>query len=144
LEDAGVSKLVLLCDDELPILRAVEFKLKKVGFSVKIAQNGEAAWSIIQESVPDLIVSDYQMPVLDGLELAKRVRQNPNTQRVPFILLTGKGFELDHEELRLRLGITRVLSKPFSPRELVEHAMQILQGAPCGDESCTQEVAQTI
>ncbi|MGB9880312.1 MAG: response regulator, partial [Anaerolineae bacterium] len=62
-----MTKRILLCDDELPILRAVEFKLKKVGFSVMVAQNGEAAWAVIRESLPDLIVSDYQMPILDGL-----------------------------------------------------------------------------
>jgi len=133
-----VTKLILLCDDELPILRAVEFKLRKVGFSVKLAQNGEVAWAVIQEAAPDLIVSDYQMPILDGLELAKRVRENPATQHIPFILLTGKGFELDQEDLRARLGITRVLSKPFSPRELVEEATKILQSAEFGSESAAE------
>ncbi|MBC7352996.1 MAG: response regulator [Thermogutta sp.] len=133
-----MTKLILLCDDELPILRAVEFKLKKVGFSVKLAQNGEIAWAMIQEAAPDLIVSDYQMPILDGLELAKRVRENRETQHIPFILLTGKGFELDQEDLRSRLGITRVLSKPFSPRELVEEATKILQSAEYGDEPAAQ------
>jgi len=133
-----VTKLILLCDDELPILRAVEFKLRKVGFSVKLAQNGEVAWAVIQEAAPDLIVSDYQMPILDGLELAKRVRENPATQHIPFILLTGKGFELDQEDLRARLGITRVLSKPFSPRELVEEATKILQSAEYGSESAAE------
>lgn len=133
-----MTKLILLCDDELPILRAVEFKLRKVGFSVKLAQNGEVAWAVIQEAAPDLIVSDYQMPILDGLELAKRVRENPATQHIPFILLTGKGFELDQEDLRARLGITRVLSKPFSPRELVEEATKILQSAEYGSESAAE------
>lgn len=133
-----MTKLILLCDDELPILRAVEFKLRKVGFSVKLAQNGEVAWAVIQEAAPDLIVSDYQMPILDGLELAKRVRENPATQHIPFILLTGKGFELDQEDLRARLGITRVLSKPFSPRELVEEATKILQSAEFGSESAAE------
>lgn len=133
-----MTKLILLCDDELPILRAVEFKLRKVGFSVKLAQNGEVAWAVIQEAAPDLIVSDYQMPILDGLELAKRVRENRATQHIPFILLTGKGFELDQEDLRARLGITRVLSKPFSPRELVEEATKILQSAEFGSESAAE------
>ena len=138
-----MTKRILLCDDELPILRAVEFKLKKVGFSVMVAQNGEAAWAVIRESLPDLIVSDYQMPILDGLGLAKRVRENPTTQHIPFILLTGKGFELDQEELRARLGITRVLSKPFSPRELVEQATEILQGAQYNSESAAKPYGET-
>lgn len=121
-----MSKSILLCDDELPILRAVEFKLKRAGFIVRLAQNGESAWNMIQEAPPDLIVSDYQMPRLDGLELAKKLHAAGLTARIPFLLLTGKGFELDHQALREEFGITDILPKPFSPRELLERAIRIL------------------
>lgn len=121
-----MSKAILLCDDELPILRAVEFKLKRAGFIVRLAQDGESAWSMIQEALPDLIVSDYQMPRLDGLGLAKRLHDAGLTARIPFLLLTGKGFELDHDTIKEEYGITEVLPKPFSPRELLERAVRIL------------------
>jgi len=117
---------VLLCDDEFPILKAAEFKLKRAGFAVECAQDGETAWSVISKVFPDLIISDYQMPRLDGIELLARVRGFEPTRETPFILLTGKGFELDREKLEKTLKVTEVLPKPFSPRDLLERVVSIL------------------
>jgi two-component system alkaline phosphatase synthesis response regulator PhoP len=111
---------ILICDDDVAILRAVEFKLKRSGFNVRAAGDGQEAWELAQQEVPDLVVTDCQMPRLDGLGLATRLRQDPRTAALPILMLTAKGFELDVADVTSRLGITAVIAKPFSPRELVE------------------------
>ena len=111
---------ILICDDDVAILRAVEYKLKRSGFTVRAAGDGQEAWELAQQEVPDLVVTDCQMPRLDGLGLATRLRQDPRTATLPILMLTAKGFELDVADVTSRLGITAVIAKPFSPRELVE------------------------
>jgi two-component system alkaline phosphatase synthesis response regulator PhoP len=115
---------ILLCDDEVTILRAAMFKLERSGFSVEDALDGEEAWSKILQQPPDVLVSDYQMPRLDGLGLIERIRSRPEFDDMEILLLTAKGFELPIQELVTRWRIRKVLPKPFSPRELV----QIIQG----------------
>jgi len=70
-----VTYRVLLCDDEIPILRAAEFKIKKAGHEVRVASDGEEAWGLIREQMPDVLVTDCQMPRLDGLGLVRRLKQ---------------------------------------------------------------------
>jgi two-component system, OmpR family, alkaline phosphatase synthesis response regulator PhoP len=111
-------KRLLLCDDEVHILRAAEFKLKKAGYQVSVAFDGQEGWEAIQHQMPDLVVTDYQMPRLDGLQLIARCREHEDTQHLPIILLTAKGMELDQQDLVGRFNLTAILSKPFSPREL--------------------------
>jgi two-component system, OmpR family, alkaline phosphatase synthesis response regulator PhoP len=115
-----MSKYVLMCDDEPMIIRAAEIKLRNAGFEVHICCDGEAAWECIQQRRPDLLISDCQMPRLGGLELLKRLRENEATRDLPVYMLTGKGFELPIDELRERYGLLGVISKPFSPRELLK------------------------
>jgi two-component system alkaline phosphatase synthesis response regulator PhoP len=111
---------IFLCDDDVAILRAVEFKLLRSGFEVRTAGDGQEAWQQIDREIPDLLVTDCQMPRLDGLGLCARLRDDPRTARLPILMLTAKGFELDVADVTSRLGITAVIAKPFSPRELVE------------------------
>jgi len=117
---------ILLCDDEIHILRAAEFKLKRAGFDVQTASDGEEAWAAICERIPDIVVSDCQMPRLDGLGLAQRIRETPATQHLPMIVLSAKGFELSFEELSTRFNVRAVMAKPFSPRELLETVNAVL------------------
>jgi DNA-binding response OmpR family regulator len=118
---------VLLCDDEVHIIRAAEFKFQRSGFDVRTANNGEEAWQRISERKPDLVITDCQMPVLDGLGLAKRIHETPDTCDIPVLMLTGKGFEIPRTGEWKEYGISQVLPKPFSPRELVAKAQQILE-----------------
>ena len=118
---------LLLCDDELHILRAAEFKFKRAGFEVRCAGDGQEGWELIQEEMPDLVLTDYQMPRLDGIELVQRIRGTPKTAHLPVIMLTAKGFELKDEHLRDELNIAKILAKPFSPRELLAHVSQLLE-----------------
>ena len=118
---------VLLCDDEVHILRAAEFKFTKAGYDVRCAGDGEEAWELIQQRKPDLVITDCQMPRLDGLGLAQRIHKDANTTDIPVLMLTGKGFEIPRTDKWREHGIVQVLPKPFSPRELIVKAQQILE-----------------
>lgn len=119
-------KKVLLCDDETHILRAAQIKLTRCGYDVQCAGDGLAAWELIQRDVPDILVTDLQMPRMDGFELSRRVRQNPTTAHLPILMLTAKGFEESYTETALRCGVLAVLPKPFSARELAHCIGSIL------------------
>ena len=84
-----------------------------------IRPNGYAIWEAIQRETPSLVITDYQMPRMDGLELVQRMREDPATRDVPAFLLTAKGFELDGNQLMQEHGVTEMMIKPFSPRELL-------------------------
>jgi len=139
MSDATASN-VLLVDDELHILRVAEFKLKQQGYQVTCASDGEEAWEQFQKQVPDIVVTDLQMPRLDGLQLITRIRENPGTESLPVILLTAKGFELTHTETFERHGVFDVVAKPFSPRDLCLRVGLALSGAD--PESSPQLAAQ--
>ncbi len=121
-----MAKRVLLCDDEIHILRAAEFKLKRAGYDVQIAGDGEEAWEAIQAQRPDLLVTDFQMPRLDGLGLVQRLRNHAETADLPVIMLTAKGFEISPDELAEKWHVLAVMAKPFSPRELLQNVQKCL------------------
>src|SRR5262245_8369803 len=125
---------LLLCDDEIHILRASEFKFTRAGFDVRCASDGEEGWAAIQERLPDMVITDCQMPRLDGLGLARRIQQTPETNHIPVLMLSGKGFELPRTDTWRELGIVQILPKPFSPRELLAKVQEILaaRGTPVG------------
>ena len=126
-----MSKRILLCDDEVHILRAAEFKFRRAGYEVLCANDGEEAWELIQRNAPDVVVTDCQMPRLNGLGLAERIHATLATSQIPVIMLTGKGFELSPEDLKEHYGVRLLLGKPFSPRELFQHVEAVLGlGAP--------------
>ena len=121
-----MQKNILLCDDEVHIVRAAEFKFRKAGYNVRCASNGEEAWTAILEAKPDILITDCQMPYLDGPGLCARIRENPETRDLPVLMLTAKGFELQHTDTAKQLGILAVIAKPFSPRELLQQVEQAL------------------
>jgi two-component system alkaline phosphatase synthesis response regulator PhoP len=131
-----MSKRILLCDDEIHILRAAEFKFKRAGYEVVLAGDGQEGWERIQEQLPDVVVTDCQMPRLNGLALAKRIKDDPVTCHVPVIMLSGKGFELSEQELREKYGIHSLVGKPFSPRELLQRVETILHGGEVAVDGC--------
>jgi two-component system, OmpR family, alkaline phosphatase synthesis response regulator PhoP len=125
-----MSKKVLLCDDEIHILRAAEIKVGRAGYEVRIAHDGEEAWELILQDQPDVLVTDVQMPRCDGFELSRRIRNHAATRDLPILMLTAKGFELEHREVAEKWGIVAILAKPFSPRELVRRIDRILGAVP--------------
>ena len=117
---------ILLCDDEPYILRAAEFKLLRAGFEVECAADGELGWEALQRQLPTILVTDLQMPRLDGVGLVRRIREHEATQHLHVIMLTAKGFELPREEISKELNVARIMCKPFSPRELVATVQQLI------------------
>jgi two-component system, OmpR family, alkaline phosphatase synthesis response regulator PhoP len=116
---------VLICDDEPHITRAIAVKLSRADYSVRAVNDGDAAWESIQLIKPGLLVTDLQMPRMNGLELARRIRSTPQLADLPIILLTAKALELDSAEIA-ELKFLKVLGKPFSPREILDLTNQTL------------------
>ena len=123
-----MNKRILLCDDEIHILRAADFKFKRAGYDVVLAGDGEEGWSEIKKQLPDIVVTDCQMPRLNGLGLAERIKNDPATCHLPVIMLSGKGFELSQSEILEKYGIQGLIGKPFSPRELFQQVEALLKG----------------
>lgn len=129
-----MSLSIHVCDDEPHIVLAVSLKFRKAGFEVTTAADGQAAWETIQQFRPQVVISDLQMPRLDGLGLVQKMRSDPEFHSVPLILLTAKGFEIDAEELREDFGIQAVICKPFSPRQLLAQVQSLLGVTATVDE----------
>lgn len=138
-----MTKRLLLCDDEIHILRAAEFKLKRAGYDVQTAGDGQEGWEAIEHRKPDMLITDCQMPRLDGIGLVRRVRSEPQTEDLPVLMLTAKGFELSHEELTEELNIIKIVAKPFSPRELLQLVNEVLGGPETSEQPAgTASVAE--
>lgn len=120
-----MGKKILVADDEPHILHVVSMKLKNAGYEVLTAMDGEEALELCTTEAPDLVITDYQMPIMTGLELCKALRASEQTKDVPAILLTARGFDLEPAEMT-EAGITMVLAKPFSPREVLGHVKDVL------------------
>lgn len=122
-----MAKQVLLCDDEIHILRAVEFKAKRAGYHVRCAEDGQEAWELIQEECPDILITDCQMPRMDGFQLAEHIRSDEKVKHLPIVMLTAKGFEFTPSDVTEKWDVIAILSKPFSPRELLRCIEQVLE-----------------
>ena len=120
---------LVLADDELHILRAAEFKLKRQGYDVVCANDGQEAWELVCQTTPDLLITDFQMPRMSGLDLIKRMREQPEYSAIPVLMLTAKANELPQNELANSLGNVEIIDKPFSPRDLCNRAQQALEEA---------------
>lgn len=123
---------ILVVDDENFIVELVKFNLEKEGYKVVVAYDGVNALSMVKTELPDLIILDIMLPVMDGLEVCRTLKQNPDFNSIPIIMLTAKGEEFD-TVLGLEMGADDYIKKPFSPRELVARvkarlrALKILQ-----------------
>lgn len=90
-----------------------------------------SAYDLACSDPPDLVITDYQMPGLSGLELCARLQNEPATNGVPVILLTARGIAISDEETR-HASIRRVIDKPFSPREILDCVNELLELVPAG------------
>ena len=116
---------ILVVDDELHILHVVSLKLSNAGYDVLTAQDGEEGYELAVQSNPAIIISDYQMPFVSGLELAMKLHKLPETASTPILMLTAWGFALNDDDIA-QTNIVSVLSKPFSPREVLEQVEQLM------------------
>ena len=112
------DKTVLVVDDEIHIVHVVTIKLRNNGYEVITASNGSEAYELACKEKPDIIVTDYQMPVISGMELIEKIRANEGTKDIPVIMLTARSFAVEEAQKR-KLNINHCLSKPFSPKELL-------------------------
>jgi two-component system alkaline phosphatase synthesis response regulator PhoP len=119
------NKKVLIVDDEIHIVHVVAIKLRNNGYDVISAENGVQAFKLVQEEKPDVVVTDFQMPVMNGMELIEKLRQDKATESLPVILLTARGFAITDEQEQ-QLQVSAVLSKPFSPKDLLRNIEDVL------------------
>lgn len=120
-----MSKKIVLAEDEPQIARLIEFKLKKEGYSVTWKENGEEALKAIKEDKPDLILLDIMMPVMDGYEVLRRVKEDENLRSIPVIMLTARAQEKDVVK-GIDMGAEDYITKPFHPAELLARVKRIL------------------
>ena len=120
-----MTRRILVVDDESHILHVLSLKLRNSGFCVDTAVDGEDALHQIAASAPDLIITDLQMPNLNGGELCQRLTEDPSTADIPVIILTARGYALGDEAAGLN-NVRQVVNKPFSPRTILEQVHRVL------------------
>jgi two-component system alkaline phosphatase synthesis response regulator PhoP len=119
------EKKVLIADDEIHIIHVVTIKLRNNGYEVISAENGADALALACGEQPDIIVTDFQMPGMTGLELVRQLREKEATKDIPVIMLTARDFAVEDEE-KEKLQVLDILSKPFSPKELLRSITDVL------------------
>lgn len=121
-----MKPLILIVEDEAALQKLLAYNLEAAGFEVAQAFDGEEALTLLAERTPDLIVLDWMIPQLSGLELLRRIRRRPEHAHIPVVMLTARTEEADR--LRgLELGADDYLTKPFSPAELVARIRAVLR-----------------
>jgi phosphate regulon transcriptional regulator PhoB len=121
-----MANRVLIVEDEPDIRELLAFHLERDGFHVTKARSGGDALRHIKGGVPDLVLLDLMLPEVDGLEVCRRIRQDPRTASLPIVMLTAKGEEVDRI-LGLELGADDYIVKPFSPKEVVARVRAVLR-----------------
>jgi len=119
-------KNILVVDDEADLVELVSYNLKKEGFIVDSASDGETALTKIRKGKYGLLILDLMLPGIQGMELCRILRNDPKTSVLPIIMLTAKGEEVD-KILGLEMGADDYMAKPFSPRELVARVKAVLR-----------------
>lgn len=129
------SRSILIVDDESAIREVIAAALEMAGYRTLEASNAQEAHSLVVDQKPDLILLDWMMPNVSGVELARRLKRDPLTAEIPIIMLTAKGEE-DHKITGLEAGADDYITKPFSPRELVARLKAVLRrSTPAGIDS---------
>ncbi|MCA1947185.1 MAG: response regulator transcription factor [Fimbriimonadaceae bacterium] len=118
---------VLVCDDERHIVRLIQVNLERQGYQVVTAFDGKEGLEKIRSEKPDIVVLDVMMPYMDGFEVLKSIRREPETENLPVIMLTAKAQDKDVFE-GYHYGADMYLTKPFNPMELVTFVKRIAQG----------------
>ena len=128
----GTAKpLILIVEDEVDLVTLLQYNLEKEGFRTINATDGEEALLLAQEQRPSLMLLDWMLPVLSGIEVCRQLRRNAETQSIPIIMLTARSDEADKVR-GLNSGADDYLAKPFSPSELVARIQAVLRRANPG------------
>ena len=118
-------KKVLIADDEQNIVISIEFLMKREGFIVLVARDGQEAWDKVQVEKPDLLLLDVMMPKKNGYEVCQAVRADPALVEVKILMLSAKGRDTEVAK-GLAIGADAYMTKPFSTKELVSRARELL------------------
>jgi DNA-binding response OmpR family regulator len=123
-----MPRSVLVVDDEANVLLSLEFLMKKAGYDVRTARDGEEALAEMRKARPDLVLLDVMMPKRNGFDVCETIRANPDWKDVRVVLLTAKGRDVERKK-GLAVGADDYITKPFSTREVVERVSGWLDGA---------------
>jgi CheY-like chemotaxis protein len=124
--DAAHMIKVMVVDDEPDIRRLVCFSLGRGGFETVEACDGLSAVSMAEDTMPDLILMDVMMPVLNGFDAVRRLKENPATADIPVVMLSAKSQQYE-QEAGLESGAARYICKPFTPAQLVEQVTSFIE-----------------
>ena len=120
-----MPKRVLICDDEPYIVESVSYVVRRAGFDVLTAEDGDEALAAARREKPDLMFLDIMMPGIPGDEVCRRLKQDPATRGTHVVILTARGQEED-ERRAMEMGADEFMTKPFSPRKLRARILQVL------------------
>jgi two-component system phosphate regulon response regulator PhoB len=119
---------ILVVEDEAPLVTLLRYNLEREGFAVLEAQDGDEAMAQAREQKPDLVLLDWMLPLVSGIEVCRQLRRHPETRGIPIVMLTARGEEGD--KLRgLDSGADDYVTKPFSPSELIARIRAVLRRA---------------
>jgi two-component system, OmpR family, response regulator MtrA len=116
---------ILIVDDDPDIRELVAFKLRQMGYGIRIEKDGESGLAAAMDDQPDLILLDVMMPKISGIEMSRHLRADQRTANIPIILITAKAQEADVER-GFAAGANDYIVKPFSPRDLVSRVESML------------------
>ena len=119
---------ILIADDEPNQLELMSFNLSNAGYSIIKATNGKEAIELIENHSPDLIILDWMMPKMSGIDVCRTLRSRPETKQIPIIILSARSEDSD-KSLGLDTGADDYISKPFSPKELISRVKALLRRA---------------
>ncbi len=122
-----MAQRILIVDDEPSIVVPLEFLMKREGYEVAVAGDGQAALDAVARSAPDLVILDVMLPRISGFEVCRQLRQSGRDLKI--LMLTAKGRDSEMEK-GLGLGADMYVTKPFSTRDLVAKVRDLLRGAP--------------
>jgi len=126
--NSALKPLILIVEDEVGLVEMLKYNLEKEGFRAAAAVNGEEALLMASEQTPHLILLDWMLPLMSGLEVCRQLRRNPKARDIPIIMLTARGEEADRVR-GLNSGADDYIVKPFSPAELIARVRAVLRRA---------------
>lgn len=121
-----MAKTAFVVEDERDVADLVRHALQREGFAVRHFSDGSLAVAAAERESPDVVVLDWMLPGLDGLEVCRRLRRSPNTARIPIVMVTARAEDVD-QVTGLEVGADDYLAKPFSPRVLVARVRAVLR-----------------
>lgn len=130
---------LLIADDESAIIESITNVLEKFNYEILAAPNGQKAYNIATKVLPDLIITDWEMPILNGVDLIRKLKNNESTKGIPIIMITGVMNTLDNLKIAFDAGATDFIDKPIVPVELVARTRSMLMLADYYKEAIKQK-----